>query len=49
MQSPQTPGAILYYDRAFRDESLLRIKDRKMGEMREFESDARGQTEHRME
>lgn len=31
MQSPPTPGAILHYDRAFRDESLLRIKDRRMG------------------
>lgn len=32
MQSPPTPGAILHYDRAFRDESLLRIKDRRMGQ-----------------
>lgn len=31
MQSPPTPGAILHYDRAFRDKSLLRIKDRRMG------------------
>lgn len=31
MQGPPTPGAISHYDRAFRDESLLRIKDRRMG------------------